>query len=1456
MTTPVPPSQAPAPAPPPPPARVPAVSLASSLALLKPLLSIVALLTLMLAGVVAGGRWLLQDQAGALWLVGHLPGVQVTGWQGALLDNQWSAQSLRVQWDQGRQWVLIEGLKAQGVAPALRPHRQAWLALAVDTLTADRVTVHTGPRGPRPIPLPKTLAWPLQVQVRQADVAELRVDELSPFTALTAQNLALDPRPQARHGVQQAQAEWRGLQLAAGGGIAHHLPFAVDVQATARPRAGGDQPAWATALQLTGPLSRLQLQGTLRGVPPAVSKGGPPGASKGGPPAVAPAVDMRASLRVLEDWPLDTLQLLTQELDLKALQPAAPHTALSGTVDITVRAKDAPIHALVDLRNSKPGRWDGGLLPLRQVRGEVVGSMAQRQRLDFNQLELLFGDAAGSTGLWTGNASWQGHELKLQTQVKDLWPQRLDSRAAGMRLSGPLNATLQGLPSPDPAAPSTAPARQLAWDFDLEGLLDRAPQAVQLAVAGLASDGRLEIKRAQARTGAASAEFTGTLLRVLPAGTKAAAAASAKAEWRVQTQGSVKDFDPLPWWPGERNTVWHKGPHRLTAQWALDMLLPPGAAQLPPAALLQRLAGNGTAQVRDSLLAGLPLAADITLAQLPGSAGALTTVKAEVRAAGNVLTLDGRGDPAGEGLTDRWRAELKADQLAALAPWAALHPALADWMPQQGQLSASLGAEGRWPQLRTEGSARVAQLRLGGYELKTGTADWRLDTSNTGPVDLKLDLSGLQSTSTGQPIKIEQLNAAVRGTVQSHQISAIATLPAGLSPAMAQLLGLRVDRGTQARLQAQGAWQPESGGAGHWRGTVDSLLVSAWNGLPTSLAGDALPAATWAEARNLRADLQVGAGGTLMALKADAGRLLVGPTAGQQLALRWDDVQVDLRPDTPHLQLRADIEPFDAVPFLARLQPTMGWRGNLKLGAKLDLRATERMDADLVVERIDGDLNIESSDGLQLLGLTELRATLAAHDGVWQLTPVLKGRGVGELSGSVRTRTGPGHRWPPRESPLEGSVIARATDIGIWAPWVPAGWRLTGDMNTTATLSGTWGTPRYTGAVRGSNIGVRNLLQGVNVSGGEVSVLLEGETARIERFTIKGGEGRIDVTGDASWTDAPSARLQLKAERFRALGRLDRMLIASGQATLTLQRDRGRLEGRFTIDEGLFDTTAADAPSLDSDVTIRGQVEETASEAGNEPTPRKRNFALVVDVNLGEKLRVRGRGLDSTLRGEIRLTNPEGRLAVNGAIRSEGGTYAAYGQKLEIERGVLTFTGPADNPRLDVLALRPNIDNRVGVFIAGQARSPRVRLYAEPDMSDTDKLSWLVLGRAPDGLGRSDTALLQRAAVALLSGEGEAPTDALLKSLGIDEISLRQGDGEVRETVITLGKQLSRRWYVGYERGVNAASGTWQLIYRIAQRFTLRAQSGLENSLDVIWVWRVQETPADAGMRKSTVTPK
>jgi translocation and assembly module TamB len=474
------------------------------------------------------------------------------------------------------------------------------------------------------------------------------------------------------------------------------------------------------------------------------------------------------------------------------------------------------------------------------------------------------------------------------------------------------------------------------------------------------------------------------------------------------------------------------------------------------------------------------------------------------------------------------------------------------------------------------------------------------------------------------------------------------------------------------------------------------------------------------------------------------------------------------------------------------------------------------------------------------LGLTDLRLALDAHDGVWSFTQGLAGETLGVAAGAVVARTSPQALWPAPDTPIQGVLEVQVTHLGNWGPWVPAGWRLSGALRTSASIGGRFAAPEYTGRITGAGIGVRNFLLGVNVSEGEADIALQGETARIARLSARAGNGTVRVEGDATFGEAPSAQLRLLAEKFQVLGRVDRRLITTGQAQMRLDGRTVALDGKFTLDEGLIDFTRSDAPRLSDDVIVvrrTGQAPVEPPAPRSDPTPG-REARINVSVWLGDQLRLRGRGLDTGLSGELRISSPGNKMAVNGTVSTVGGTYAAYGQKLAIERGRVTFNGPVENPRLDIEATRPNLDVRVGVLVTGTALNPRVRLFSEPEMAEVDKLSWLVLGRAGDNLGRTDTALLQRAALALWAGEGEGLSDQFTRAIGLDELSLRQTDGEVRETVISLGKQISQRWYVGYERSLSATAGSWQLIYRIAQRFTLRAQTGEDNSLDVIWTWR------------------
>jgi translocation and assembly module TamB len=196
---------------------------------------------------------------------------------------------------------------------------------------------------------------------------------------------------------------------------------------------------------------------------------------------------------------------------------------------------------------------------------------------------------------------------------------------------------------------------------------------------------------------------------------------------------------------------------------------------------------------------------------------------------------------------------------------------------------------------------------------------------------------------------------------------------------------------------------------------------------------------------------------------------------------------------------------------------------------------------------------------------------------------------------------------------------------------------------------------------------------------------------------------------------------------------------------------------------------------------------------------------------------------------------------LRGELRTVQGSYKAYGQQLEIEAGLLRFTGPFDNPSLDILAIRPNLQQRVGVQITGTAVAPVVRLYAEPELPEAEKLAWLVLGRGA-GTGGAEAAVLQQAALALLGGTGRGLPGSLGQALGLDEVTMRgsinNADGTATGASVTLGKRLSRDFYVAYERSLAGTLGTLYVFFDLSRRLTLRAQTGEQSAVDLIFTLR------------------
>jgi translocation and assembly module TamB len=1413
-------------------------------------LAVVLAPTLLLATLV----WVLGTERGLGWALAQQDFVQAEQFSGSLLAG-FSASRIVVRWGAAREHrVVIDGARASALhlAPG---GTAAWLRLHAEQVSAQRVSVQLAPSD-EPAQLPSDLRLPVEIEVDAARVGTLELPGLAAHPVRNASG-------QVHLGAQQGHMyrasglrfavgplQWSGTaQIGTGTTEEGALPLRVELeakQATDAQAPKPELPPWARALRqdwqarlhAQGPLARFAATLELRGQ--------------------GQRLDARAVVTPIEAWPLPRLDLQTEQLDLSALIADAPRTALSGSIRIEPPVRQGALpSARVQMVNHRPGRWDQQGLPLRSAAFELRAPSGATGRLEFVNVQAALASDQRDAGTLQGGGQWSAGGFSLQARLAQVRPNWLDPRAPAMTLSGPISLSGQlaasggrsasSIPAPAaeaaPGAPSNTVTPRFELSAELEGSLrndawsdavGNNERSVTLKVSAAASPHSIEIRELQARAGSALLTLSGTAQRAAPA-----------APWQLDGKASVNDFDPLAWFPGAPESAWRRGPHRFNGDAAFSFALPStlpsatGSGHEPQASpdwqdwleWLPTVQGQAELNVRPSQLAGVALRGALSL---HNSASAQSRFSAKLDAGGNSLNATGQWARGDTGRSDRWELEVQAAQLARLAAWRALSGVALEWPLPTGTLEAKVKLEGRWPTLRTQGQLSAQALRLAAFSVARGQARWNFDQAPNAPFDVQLDLSGARwEQQSAQSMKLN-----LQGTTEAHTLELRALLnvaaPAWTDFLLGQAPADDASRSTLVQLNAQGGLGSPAGAtaAPRWQGTLQGL------DLRSSAAG----AAPLLRLSHVAIDLQSGAaaGAPRIALQAGAADLL--GTRVHWEAASW---QGAVGSSPAQIDLQARIDPIAIAPLLHRAQPHFGWRGDLLVGGHVNIRSSPSLQADMVFERLRGDLRVADELGTQDLQLTDLRFALAAQDGVWSFTQALAGKTLGEAAGAVTARLAPGMPWPGADTPIQGVLEARVANLGTWGAWVPPGWRLAGNLRTSATIGGVLGAPQVTGEIRGSGIGVRNIVQGVNIVDGEVDIRLQGASARIERFTAKAGNGSLRLDGDASLGEVPSAKVRLTADRFQLLGRVDRRIVASGNANLNLGTSSTTLDGRFTVDEGLIDFTRGDAPTLADDVRVAARPTLPGADAAPE-TPAEpargtaRPVAIDLQVGLGEQLRVRGRGLDTQLRGDLRLTTPGGKLAINGTVRAAAGTYAAYGQKLSIERGELVFTGVAENPRLDIIAVRPNLEQTVGVAVTGTALNPRVRLFSEPEMADIDKLSWLVLGRASDGLGRTDTALLQRAAIGLLAGEGTGPTDQLINAVGLDEVSFRQTEGEVRETVVSLGKQLSRRWYVGYERSLNATTGNWQLIYRIAQRLTLRAQSGLDNSLDAIWTWRWQ----------------
>jgi translocation and assembly module TamB len=756
---------------------------------------------------------------------------------------------------------------------------------------------------------------------------------------------------------------------------------------------------------------------------------------------------------------------------------------------------------------------------------------------------------------------------------------------------------------------------------------------------------------------------------------------------------------------------------------------------------------------------------------------------------------------------------------------------------------------------RDAGQALRWLQRLPGIPASVRTA------SASGRADLQLAWQGgWRDPALQAQLDIPSLDWTPAPSAQALKLRALqASLSGRLSQANLKMQG-RVEQG-QRRYTLQ---TTASGGrVGPARA---SLAASGWQGvlqeLNLSVEDPALGTGAWRLASRGAVPLKwtpTSRGGTVEAGAGEA--VLSAPVRGadgapSQAQLAWQPIKYGagqlLTAGTLSGLPLAWIELF-AGPQLAGA----GLAGNMVFDGRWDaaLGDTLRLKASLV--RSSGDISVQGDAGQGratrvAAGVRDARLTLDSNGDAVTMGLRWDSERAGTAEGQLTTRlvrsAATGWAWAA-DAPLNGQLRAQLPRIGVWSVLAPPGWRLRGSLAANVAISGRRSAPQLAGTLQADDLALRSVVDGIEFGNGRLRATLDGTRMAISEFLLqgagdKGAGGVLRAQGEAGWVDGkPQVLLNAKLERLRASLRTDRQITLSGDIQAKLEGRAAAFSGALRVDQASILLPDEGTPQLGDDVIVRSSGGAAAgkkapAEASSADDKMGRALKLAVQLDLGDNFRIQGKGLDTRVRGTLAL-NAESIDAVRltGTVATVGGQYRAYGQRLDVEQGLLRFTGAVDNPSLDILAIRPNLTQRVGVQITGTALLPRVRLYAQPELPDAEKLSWLVVGRA-SASGGAEAALLQQAAIALL-GSKAGQSRGLAASLRLDELSFRGSetlaDGSTSQGAVTLGKRFSRNFYAAYERSISGALGTLFVFYDLSQRFTVRAQAGEQSAVDLIF---------------------
>jgi translocation and assembly module TamB len=436
--------------------------------------------------------------------------------------------------------------------------------------------------------------------------------------------------------------------------------------------------------------------------------------------------------------------------------------------------------------------------------------------------------------------------------------------------------------------------------------------------------------------------------------------------------------------------------------------------------------------------------------------------------------------------------------------------------------------------------------------------------------------------------------------------------------------------------------------------------------------------------------------------------------------------------------------------------------------------------------------------------------------------------GGGGVEGDLQIAQG---SEPFAERPLGGSVALALDDLGFLGLLSPELDSASGALDGRFQLSGTVGEPRPEGQLSLSDGSLELAAPGLTIR--DIAVRVASRDGSSFDFTgqARSGDGRLTLDGDAA-LEGEQTRLNLAitGENFEVANTVNARARVSPDLRVSMNDAGVSIRGEVRVPGA--EITPRELPqsvvSASSDEVI------VSDEAEDGVAAAQRELDARVRVVLGDAVTVDGFGLKGRLTGALTVIQSPGQPTLgSGELSIVGGEYRAYGQGLVIDTGKILFAGgPIDEPGLNIRASRrPAEGIVVGVSVRGPLQEPEFNVFSEPGMTQSEQLSWLVLGRPLDGASEGESNMIAQAALALGLKGGDFLAERLGGGLGVDTVGIETGSGEagaasdVNQAAFVIGKYLSPDLFVSYGIGLFNSISTVKLEYSLSQHWKVSTES-------------------------------